>query len=325
MTEGFDRNDLCLALEEILRKPVLNVRRRPSLYSSSFAIEELEVTTKTGVIEMAFKNLSRHAMLADAANTKPDFLYDPLREINVYRSIHPLLNMGIPKLYGAVTDPSIGRYWMFLERVSASELYECGEFETWLCFARWLARFHASRAADATVARDLAPQLLEHDASYYRTWLQRAHASIGRHDDIGRRYDCAIDLLLALPRTLIHGEVYASNILVEGPEDDLLICPLDLEMAAIGPGILDIAALASGKWTRDQRLRMAQAWCDALPAALRPPDLVTAFDGAQLQIAVQWLGWSDRWSPPQEHAHDWLSEALGLSRQDILSMGPLAC
>ena len=27
-------------------------------------------------------------------------------------------------------------------------------------------------------------------------------------------------------------------------------------------------------------------------------------------LAVQRLGWSDSWSPPEEHAHDWLAEAL---------------
>jgi hypothetical protein len=28
---------------------------------------------------------------------------------------------------------------------------------------------------------------------------------------------------------------------------------------------------------------------------------------------VQWLGWSPDWSPPAEHAHDWLGEALHLA------------
>jgi hypothetical protein len=30
---------------------------------------------------------------------------------------------------------------------------------------------------------------------------------------------------------------------------------------------------------------------------------------------VQWLGWSSQWSPPAQHAHDWLSEALALAER----------
>jgi len=33
----------------------------------------------------------------------------------------------------------------------------------------------------------------------------------------------------------------------------------------------------------------------------------------RLFLAVQWLGWADKWVPPSEHAHDWLAEALELA------------
>jgi hypothetical protein len=35
-----------------------------------------------------------------------------------------------------------------------------------------------------------------------------------------------------------------------------------------------------------------------------------ALEDARLLVAVQWLGWSDGWRPPPEHAHDWLADAL---------------
>jgi hypothetical protein len=28
----------------------------------------------------------------------------------------------------------------------------------------------------------------------------------------------------------------------------------------------------------------------------------------RLLIALQWLGWSRRWTAPKEHAHDWLTD-----------------
>jgi len=30
---------------------------------------------------------------------------------------------------------------------------------------------------------------------------------------------------------------------------------------------------------------------------------------------VRWLGWSPQWSPPPEHAQDWLHEALSLAEK----------
>jgi hypothetical protein len=29
-----------------------------------------------------------------------------------------------------------------------------------------------------------------------------------------------------------------------------------------------------------------------------------------VQLAVQWLGWSERWTPPEDRAQDWLGDAL---------------
>lgn len=36
-------------------------------------------------------------------------------------------------------------------------------------------------------------------------------------------------------------------------------------------------------------------------------------DDCRLHIAVQWLAWSLEWTPPAEHAHDWVSEAISVA------------
>jgi hypothetical protein len=306
MNNPVKTEDLTRVLEEVFGEPLLNVRRQPSAYSSSFPIEHLQIAFPDGrAISVIFKNLGRDAILDGASRVKPGFLYDSRREIDVYRYLHPALDLGAPKLHGASGD------WLFLEYVPAPELYQIGDFEVWLEAARWLARLHASRASEPVAARKLVPQLLEHDAAYYDAWRSRAHAFAGaKLDRIVESYPGVMDVLLALPRTLIHGEFYASNVLVQTTEQGVRICPVDWEMAAIGPGILDVAALASGKWGRERRSMMAQAYCDALPETLRPPNLIAAFECAQLQMALQWLGWSGDWPMYKEHAQDWLAEAL---------------
>jgi hypothetical protein len=312
--------ELELALERIFRSPVSKLTRQPSPYSSSFPIEELEVTfAGGGSVTTVFKNVGTNAVLDNAFAAKPSFLYHPQREIQVYQSILSSLHLGTATLHGNVVEPAIERYWLFLEKVPGLELYQIGDFSVWLEVARWLAGFHAAAISEAGPVRAAAPLLLEHDAAYHRIWIRRAHALLGAQlDRLNARYEQIIEILLALPRTLIHGEFYPSNILVDQSQSRLRVCPVDWEMAAIGPGLLDVAALAAGKWSREQRLCFAEAYDSALPDSLRPKDLITAFDCCQLQLALQWLGWSDGWLPPQEHAHDWLAEVFHLFAGDSL-------
>lgn len=86
--------------------------------------------------------------------------------------------------------------------------------------------------------------------------------------------------------------------------------------AGVGPGPLDLAALTAGRWKDDQRRRLVTAYFDAWPKRLARPewhDFADVLDHCRLHLAVQWIGWSPGWSPPPDHAHDWLGEALGLA------------
>jgi thiamine kinase-like enzyme len=93
--------------------------------------------------------------------------------------------------------------------------------------------------------------------------------------------------------------------------------PVDWELAGVGPGLLDLAAITSGSWDAAERDRIACAYHRALPLAIRPrrADLLDALKHCRLLIAVQWLGWSSDWSAPAEHAHDWLSDAIAIARE----------
>ena len=311
--------ELRVALEAIFLRPVAALRRERSPYSSSFPIEELEVTFHNGeTVTMIFKNLGRDAMLESARTVRPDFLYAPEREIEVYRSLLSSIDLGAPKLYGATVMPALAHYGLFLEKVSGQELCEIGEFDIWLNVARWLAQFH--RSFDLEAARTTAPLLVEYDAAYCWRWLHRAHEAAGSVlDRIAGRYDRVVDILLKAPQAFIHGEFYASNILVQGKGSAIRVCPVDWEMAAIGPALLDVAALASGKWSRDERLRLLQAYHSIPSSRLQSNEAVTAFDCCQLQVALQWVGWSRTWTPSPPHAHDWLTEVLRISASESLA------
>ena len=75
--------------------------------------------------------------------------------------------------------------------------------------------------------------------------------------------------------------------------------------------VLDLAALTSGRGLSDAtRTAMTHAYVDAAGGdwSTWRQDL----EAARLHLCVQWLGWSSRWTPPPEHRHDWLAEAVAL-------------
>ncbi|MFL5818352.1 MAG: phosphotransferase, partial [Conexibacter sp.] len=109
----------------------------------------------------------------------------------------------------------------------------------------------------------------------------------------------------ATPPAVIHGELYAANVVIA---DDNRVCVLDWETVARGPALLDLAALTAGGWD-DPVERLAEAYRRALPDPPSSAQLHADLDAARLLTAAHWLAAPARWSPPPEHARDWLADA----------------
>lgn len=305
---------------------IIRLDRCASPYSTSFALEDLDIELDGGeALELVWKDLSWRSLRPQARKIRPRIVYDPRREMWVYESVLSKLNLGTPTFFGRVTDESRGRYWLFIERVAAAKLCHTGEFAAWKRAARWLAKFHS--VVDPRKLSGVETPLLRYDGSFYATWLRRAMAFLFNRSDVSPteldrfarladRYQPVISRLMALEPAFIHGEFYASNILVQRRNRSWRICPIDWEMAAIGPRLMDLAALTSGNWTDDQRKKMVNAYRDgwsergAGPATSK---LSESLDYCRLHLAVQWLGWAKDWSPPADQARNWLSEALAIS------------
>lgn len=318
------------ALAEVGLELTGAVERRPSPYRTSFPIEELRVDlARRGEVTLAFKQLGWEELEPGAQLAKPRFLHDPEREPAVYRALLPEAPAGPPEYFGSV--PGEGRSWLFVEWVEGRELFQVGERELWEAAARWLARFHAALAPELERHLSQAP-LVEHDADFYRRWIERASEFArqggegGDRRKIGwltERHEGVVEALLALPRTVIHGEFYASNVLVAEPDraSDIdhtplgkksaaRVAPVDWELAAVGPGLSDLAALVSG-WPDEDRTALATAYA-AEPGVPEFSD--RDLDFARLQVAIQWLGWAPpEWEPPEGQRHDWLGEAMALA------------
>jgi aminoglycoside phosphotransferase len=308
--------------------PPCEVIRTPYDYYSSFAIELLVANLQDGTqLPLIFKDLSPNALLEEARRVRPSELYQPEREIIVYRNVLAAAGLGTPTCYGSLIDQKADRYWLLLEKVAGDELYTIGEFSIWLDVARWLACAHSQLAESLNVQQ--TGTLLRYDARFFHTVVERAiaHSNTRRQSvdvnpgslrSLWTMCHEIVDRIVELPRTIIHGDFYASNILVAAQDTNHRICPVDWELAGVGPGLMDLAALVSGKWSELERQKLARAYFDALscPQALNDfEEFATAFLACRLLLAVAWLGWSPDWKPPEMHRHNWLAEALSISEQ----------
>jgi len=273
-------------LSASLGRPVASVHRAPYPYSTSHRIDALDVVLSDGTrIELLVKDLRIPVSSAPAPGAKPGFLHNPQREVEAYRLLASA-GLGVPICHGAGDD------WVLLEKVPGVELWQLGNVDSWADAARWLERLHALFAERPPESQ----HFLHYDAAYFRIWPDRARRRHPELSSVLRDYERIVDLLSGLPTTLIHGEFYASNVLVAGRR----IAPVDWEMAGVGPGVLDLASLSTG-WAGEERAAIVGAYSPVPPGVM---------DAARLHLALQWLGWSKDWTPPPEHAHDWLSEAI---------------
>ena len=297
------------------------IERRPSPYRTSFPIEELRVDlVGRGEARLGFKQLDWDRLEPGAQLAKPRFLHDPEREPEVYRLLLPQTPSGPPEFLGSVLED--GRRWLFVEWVEGRELFQVGERELWEEAARWLARFHVAMAPERD--RHLREaRLIDHDAAFFSRWIERAREFAAEPKPIewlAARHEQVIEALLDQPRTVLHGEFYASNVLVAsdsgptplGRDSAARIAPVDWELTAIGSGLSDLAALVSGWPHRDlEAIAAAYAAEPGVPVFSRR-DL----DFARLQVAIQWLGWAPpQWEPPEGQRHDWLGEAVALAEE----------
>jgi hypothetical protein len=305
-------------------RSILSIDRRPCPYTSSFRIDEIGLKFHDGSrMQLVMKHLS--AMVEEARRARPAFLCEPRREINAYRWILPHAPAGTAAWYGEVQQSPTDRCCLLLEQVNGLQLWQVGDVSIWEQTAAWIARFH--RAFSPLRAQQLATRsgALRYDEGFYRRWLDRARRFADGNvetrqvlDGVARRYDAVVRRLTRQPQTLIHGEFYASNVIVE-EHSGVRICPVDWEMTALGPALMDLAALTAG-WVEATQRTLARAYLAAARngngngvAARRPVrlprDFMTDLDCCRLHLAVRMLGWSDDWEPPRDHAHNWLAEA----------------
>jgi aminoglycoside phosphotransferase (APT) family kinase protein len=176
---------------------------------------------------------------------------------------------------------------------------------------RWLAQLHAAFSGQRGELLAAHPQLPVLDATWFDDWTDRALARLSTSTDTRaealRRGLQGIDLaaeLAALPATFIHGEFYPSNVMICIGGRETEVYPVDWETAAIGPAMIDLAAITSG-WDELTEPRLVRAY--GLHGCAERGLLL-----CRLHLAIRWVSWPEQWTPPREHRRDWIGSALEL-------------
>lgn len=290
------------------RPPIQAVLRATSEYQTSHELEEITVTLADGrIVPLVLKHLGREHLHSSARQVKPEFLYDVLREFVVYEQIVPMFASGPAHCYAADRN----RGWLFLEKIDGVELYQRGDVGDWCAAAAWLARAHAV-AEGLALADETRAHLLQYDERYYRRWLDRAVNFTADGDAARRnaleqltdRWAAVISGADAWPSALLHGEFYASNVLISETPNGARICPIDWEMAGIGPPLIDLAALIAGDWSDTDRDAIARAYLEER-TTVGYHEFLEALRCCEILVALQWLGWAREWQPPAAHRRDW--------------------
>jgi Phosphotransferase enzyme family len=267
------------------------LRREPSFYTTSFPCE---------IVRCWFEN-GRKLTLFCKYETKDDG--DPYGqrggvpyEAKVYRHVLQASAASTPAFYGAFADRETGGIWLVLEYVTRSRAVGKASLEAMSAAARWIGQFQSVHAA--RTPRSSNRFLTVYDAAYYQGWARRTAQFAGRlHRQfpwlrpLCKRWEEAAVALATWQPTIIHGEYYPHNILVQRGQ----VRPVDWETAAIAAGEIDLATLTEG-WSRAIGSRCERAYQRARWPGGPPADFPRILDLARVYVQLRWLGDQPQWT-----------------------------
>lgn len=183
---------------------------------------------------------------------------------------------GTARFYGADWDDGLGRYWLLLEYVEGTPVRQL-DLQTWCRAAAWLARFQAASRARSDPAASC--RLVLHDEGFFLDVAAGAVRAVSlwsaaegaRLRELLGGYGRWLDHLLDQPPTLVHGAYLPVQILAAGNAGDRL-CPLDWELAGLGPAVYDLGFLAYGFSGEERHALLAAYRDEAARVGLAVPD-----------------------------------------------------
>src|SRR5262249_18570636 len=92
--------------------------------------------------------------------------------------------------------------------------------------------------------------------------------------------------LMTCAPTIIHGEFYSNNIILRRRR----VHVVDWEAAAVGPGVIDLAAITEGRWSPQAVRRSVTEYRQTRGPDGAPADFERTLEAARLYLHFRWLG-----------------------------------
>lgn len=215
-------------------------------------------------------------------------------EADVYERILRPLGVSVPALRGVWRNAASHDTWLLLQYLDRSVRLHKAPARM-ADTAEWIGRFHA--LSECRLHTPEYAFLRRYDAAYYRGWARRVLRSAHRYH-LGGRWltrviegfeDTILDLLAA-PQTVIHGEYYPANILVQNRR----VRPVDWETAAVACGEIDLACLTEG-WSRRVSRECERAYRAARWPHGAPKGFQRRLQAARFYVLLRWAGEPSAW------------------------------
>jgi len=272
--------------------PVSVVERREEVCQSTFATEVVTCQIGNRRRRLFCKYSKPHA--ETAAHRAFGHRNGVAFEADVYEHVLRPLGVSVPALRGIWRHAAPRETWLllqYLDRTMRLNKAPARMADT----AEWIGRFHA--LSERRLDTPEYAFLRRYDAAYYRGWARRVLRSAQRYE-LGGRWldrvtegfeDTILDLLAA-PQSVIHGEYYPANILVQNHR----IRPVDWETAAVACGEIDLACLTEG-WSRRvsrecERAYRAARWPHGAPSGFQ-----RRLQAARFHVLLRWAGEPSAW------------------------------
>jgi hypothetical protein len=226
---------------------ISSVERKRSQFSSFYASDVLTIRLACGhELKVFMKDFGSYDHPKDGLAGRRD------RELAAYRDLLADADLGTAGYYGSAWEPSAERFWLFLEYVEGDPVKHYG-FDYWVPPAAWLGRMQGYYARRRDLWEGCA-DLIRHDDAFFHGIAEQALRSVARFspdharrlEPVVRRYDGAVRVMAAQPRTFVHGTYRPAQIIVNRAGGQTRFCPVDWEKAAVGSGLYDLTFLADG-------------------------------------------------------------------------------
>ena len=292
MSELPDDDCLRAGLESVLKDQgsldgeLVIFHRQKNTYTSTFPSEIVTCRVGSGPEVRLFLKYS-----ADRNNHACGHRGGVGYEAKVYGQLLQSLDISVANLYGSYRSQDGKNTWLILDYLDGgTRMTQTIDPEAMAKAARWMGRFHAlcsSRPGNPALSF-----LNRYSPDYYRGWVSRTQQLVrqagvdsGWLRAVCSRIDTVIEVLCESPPTIIHGEYYPKNILLQHG----LIYPVDWESTAVGNGMIDLAMLTEG-WSPETTRECVHEYQRSRWPEAAPHDLVKSLHAARIYVQFRWLG-----------------------------------